>query len=83
MNRFNTTAICTVCGWSGKYFDAKHRTQNQLKERGVVNEKGFIKDPYLKLLQERNGGSIDLVWCPKCDTFIETYYEKQETEGNN
>ena len=75
--RFHSNhAVCTTCGWVGSYLSAKHLTQNQLIARGVINEKGFIIDSYLLNLQRRNGGHVDLTWCPKCDVFIEVYYDE-------
>ena len=71
-------AVCTACGWVGPYLEAKHRSQNQLMARGVVSEKGFIIDSYLLNLQRRNGGHVDLTWCPICDVFIEVYYDETE-----
>lgn len=70
-------AICTTCGWSGPYMRVKHLTRSQLQIRGAIDEKGFIKDPYLKIVKKRKGGSIDLSFCPNCNCFIETYYEEQ------
>jgi hypothetical protein len=71
-------AVCTTCGWVGPYLSAKHLSHNQLVIRGVTNESGHIIDPYLLNLQRRNGGHVDLTWCPKCDCFIEVYYEETE-----
>ena len=73
-----SNAVCTACGWSGPYSSAKHRSQNQLIARGVVNKNGLIIDSYLLNVQRRNGGHVDLTWCPICDVFIEVYYDKTE-----
>ena len=73
-----SNAVCTACGWIGKHINAKHLSHNQLVARGVTNEKGFIIDSYLLNLQRRNGGHVDLTWCPKCNVFIEVYYEEKE-----
>jgi len=75
-----SNAVCTECGWTGKHTEAKHRSHNQLVARGVTNEKGFIIDAYLLNLQRRNKGYVDLTWCPKCDCFIEVYYEEPEKQ---
>lgn len=74
----NSHAVCTACGWTGKYIDAKHRSHNQLLERGVINEKGHIIDAYLLNVKRRNCGALDLTWCPNCDNFIEVYYEEMD-----
>lgn len=72
----SSMAVCTACGWVGSYLSAKHLSHNQLVARRVTNERGFIIDSYLLNLQRRNGGHVDLTWCPKCDVFIEVYYDE-------
>ena len=77
---FDRQPVCSACGWTGKYTDAKHRSHNQLRERRVIDDRGHIIDPYLLLVQERQDGVIDLAWCPKCDCFIEIYLDNEKAE---
>jgi len=79
VNPLKSRAICTACSWSGKYNEAKHRTHNQLVSRGVTNQQGTIIDAYILNVKRRNGGWVDLSWCPKCDCFIEVYYESEDS----
>jgi hypothetical protein len=75
----NRNGVCTDCAWTGSYKDTKHRSTNQLQAKGVINDKGKIIDPHILAIKRKNGGWVDLAWCPKCDSFIETYYDT-ETE---
>lgn len=73
----NRTAVCTKCGWIGKYTEAKHLSDIQLYAKGILNEQGKLVDKDLLHIKRCNGGWIDYVWCPKhdCNHFINTYYE--------
>ena len=72
-------AVCTECGWTGHYNSSKHRSHAQLEARKITNREGIIINAYILNIKRRNGGWVDLAWCPKCDSFIEVYYDYRKT----
>ena len=72
--------VCKECGWTGHFNSTKHRSQIQLEARNVMNSNGIIIDAYILNVKRRNGGWVDLAWCPICDTFIEIYYDYRKNQ---
>jgi hypothetical protein len=68
-------AACSECGWTGDYLRAKHPCDTQLKTKKAIDKKGRIIDPKIIHIRRLNGGWVDLVYCPKCNKFIYTFYE--------